>query len=298
MNTATMNTINDKFLAKGLFAARHNEGLDESQLRRIAPSIFAETAHESRSQKFQVIPTWNAVQALMNEGFVPVAAAQGGTRVAGKADFTKHMIRFRHSTAAMQGNREMLPEIVLRNAADGTSSYRVTAGLFRPICKNGLVSANIVEDFRIGHTGKIVDKVIEGTWSVVGEVHKVVEQADSWQGITLNLAERDVMAEAVHTLRFADASEGTRNAIEPRQLLNAHRAEDANRWDLWHTFNTLQESAIRGGQQGYTIRRPQGGRPVETRVTVRPISSIDGDTALNKALWVLADGMAKIKAGA
>jgi hypothetical protein len=293
----TQNRLNDKFLAASLFDERTETGLDEGQLRRLAPSIFAETRHESRSERFQVIPTWNAVQALMKEGFVPVAAKQGGTRIEGKAAFTKHIVRFRHGTALMQGNDEMLPEIILRNAADGTSSYRVMSGLFRPICKNGLVSADVVEDFKVGHTGNIIHKVIEGTWKVVGQTQKVIEQADSWQSVRLNRDDREIFAEAVHTLRFADANEATRQAINPRQLLAPKRPEDQCRWDLWHTFNIAQENAIRGGQRGVVNRHDEKtGENQIRQITVRPLNSIDGDTALNKALWVLSTKFAELKA--
>jgi Domain of unknown function (DUF932) len=297
MTAGQLNTrLNDKFLANSLFDERSATGLDEGQLRRLAPSIFAETAHESRSERFQVIPTWNAVQALMKEGFVPVAAKQGGTRIQGKQNFTKHLIRFRHGTAAMQGNDEMLPEIILRNAADGTSAYRIMSGLFRPICRNGLISADVVEDFKVGHVGNVVNKVIEGTWRVVGETQRVVEQADSWQGLRLNRDEREIFAEAVHTLRFADSDEYTRQAINPAQLLAPKRPEDQNRWDLWTTFNVLQENAIRGGQHGVVNRRnEETGENRIRQITVRPLSSIDGDTALNKALWVLSSRFAALK---
>ena len=288
--------LNDKFLANALFDERTETGLDEGQLRRLAPSIFAETKHESRSDRFVVIPTWDAIQALMKEGFVPVAAKQGGTRIVGKAAFTKHIVRFRHGTAAMQGNDEMLPEIILRNAADGTSAYRIMSGLFRPICRNGLVSADVVEDFKIGHTGNIVDRVIEGTWKVVGESQRVIEQANSWRAVVLDQDERDIFAEAVHTLRFADSDEHTRQAINPRQLLAPKRPEDQNRWDLWTSFNVLQENAIRGGQHGVVNRRDEEtGQNRIRNITVRPLSSIDGDTALNKALWVLSTKFAALK---
>jgi hypothetical protein len=285
--------IQDKFLAAALFEERHEQGLDEGQLRKIAPSIFAETRHESRSERFVVIPTWEAIKGLMNEGFVPVAAKQGGTRIKGKELFTKHMVRFRHSTAAMQGSKEVLPEIVLRNAADGTSAYRVMAGGFRPICKNGLIAADVVADFRIGHTGNIVDRVIEGTWSVVEDVHQVVDASEAWQGINLTSEMQDIMAEAVHTLRFADADEATRQAFQPQRLLAPRREED-NKPDLWHTFNRLQENVIRGGMTANVRRTNEYGQTAVRRATVRPISSIDGDTALNKALWVLSTRMAEL----
>lgn len=56
--------------------ARFDTGraLTETEMRRIAPSIFAVTAHESRSERFQPIPTIEILRGLMREGFMPVGA--------------------------------------------------------------------------------------------------------------------------------------------------------------------------------------------------------------------------------
>jgi hypothetical protein len=50
--------------------------LTEDQMRKIAPSIFATQAHESRSERFQPIPTIEVLRGLMNEGFMPVGVKQ------------------------------------------------------------------------------------------------------------------------------------------------------------------------------------------------------------------------------
>jgi hypothetical protein len=44
---------------------------------------------------------------------------------------------------------------------------------------------------------------------------------------------------------------------------------------------------MRGGQRG----RAASGK----RVTTRPVQSIDNNVKLNRALWILADEMAKLK---
>jgi hypothetical protein len=49
-----------------------------------------------------------------------------------KRGFTKHMIRLRKPGAVWFG--EALPEVVLLNAHDGTSSYQMFHGIFRTIC--------------------------------------------------------------------------------------------------------------------------------------------------------------------
>jgi len=52
-------------------------------------------------------------------------------------------------------------------------------------------------------------------------------------------------------------------------------------------LNVAQENLLRGGQPG----RAADGRSVTTRA----ITAIDQGTALNRALWTLAEEMAKLK---
>ena len=69
--------------------------LDNEQLFRAAPSIFAEEKHGSRSERYTYIPTIQVVDGLRSEGFFPFSVCQSRTRIEGKAEFTKHMIRLR-----------------------------------------------------------------------------------------------------------------------------------------------------------------------------------------------------------
>ncbi|MBW8832642.1 MAG: DUF932 domain-containing protein [Burkholderiales bacterium] len=57
--------------------------------------------------------------------------------------------------------------------------------------------------------------------------------------------------------------------------------------DLWTTFNRVQENLIQGGLQG----RTPAGRPMRTR----PVVGIDQGVKLNRALWVLAEEMRKLR---
>jgi hypothetical protein len=53
--------------------ARFDTGraMTEDEMRKVAPSIFAQAAHESRSERFKPIPTIEILRALTKEGFVP-----------------------------------------------------------------------------------------------------------------------------------------------------------------------------------------------------------------------------------
>jgi len=83
--------------ARNTRVMRGDQPLSEDQMRAAAPSIFAEGKHASRSERYTYIPTIDVLRGLRKEGFEPFMVAQGQSRVEGKAEFTKHMIRMRHA---------------------------------------------------------------------------------------------------------------------------------------------------------------------------------------------------------
>jgi hypothetical protein len=113
--------------------------LSEDTMREYAPSIFAATPWRTMSTKYQFIPTIEIVRAMQRENFQVVKVAQGKSRIEGKGEFTKHMIRFRQTNQSLVVG-DTFPEVVLVNSHDGTSSYQLYAGLFRLACLNGMVT--------------------------------------------------------------------------------------------------------------------------------------------------------------
>lgn len=67
-----------------------NHALTEAEMRRVAPSIFATEAHESRSDRFAPIPTIEVLRALIKEGFAPVGVKQSSTRDETRRETAKH----------------------------------------------------------------------------------------------------------------------------------------------------------------------------------------------------------------
>lgn len=269
--------------------------MTDDDLRRVAPSIFAIEKHESRSARYAYIPTFEILAGLRKEGFVPVRAIQGKSRIEGKAEFTKHMIRLRHPDYA---GRPALggasPECVLLNAHDGTSSYRMMSGVFRSICTNSMiVMEDGATDVRVKHTGDIMGQVIEGSFTVIDESRATLERAEAWTDVKLLADEKAIMAQAAHVLRFGDAEGNVDTAITPDQLLRPRRSADRDD-NLWVTHNVIQENVIRGGLHAWG--RDANNR--QRRVTTREVKNIDGDVKLNRALWLISDHMAKLKRAA
>jgi len=266
--------------------------LSEDEMRKAAPSIFAMTAHESRSERFQPIPTIEVLRGLMKEGFMPVGVKQSGARDESKREYTKHLIRLRRLDDDVKHRvGDTVCEILLKNANDGTSAYDLMAGLFRIRCLNSLVAqTGTIDSVKVRHSGDVRAKVIEGTYRVLEEAHKALAAPAEWSGLTLNRDEREAYAEAAHVIRFGDAEGNVDTAIQPRQLLIPRRMDDRAD-DLWTTFNVAQENVIRGGMRA--IGRDANGH--RRRVTTRAVNGIDQDVKLNRALWVLSQKMAELK---
>jgi hypothetical protein len=270
----------------GTQAFRSEAPLTEEQMRSVAPSIFAAGKHASRSERYTYIPTIEVLRGLRHEGFEPFMVAQGKSRTEGRTEFTKHMIRMRHAgqaSASQEAN-----EIILINSHDGASSYQMLAGVFRFVCCNGLVVGDVANDIRIPHKGNVQGEVIEGAVRVLSDFEAVDESKDAMKAIELQPEEQAAFATAALTLRYGERSEIQPPApISAEQLLQARRPEDLGH-SLWTTFQRIQENAVRGGQPGRSVQ----GR----RMRTREVASIDRGVSLNRALWVLAEEMRKLKA--
>ena len=262
---------------------RSDSPLSDDQIHRVAPSIFAEAPHESRSQRYAYIPTATVLTELRKEGFQPFMVTQTRTRHEDRRDYTKHMIRLRH--ASQINARGEANEIILLNSHDGTSSYQMLAGMFRFVCSNGLVCGDTVADVRVPHKGDVAGQVIEGAYQVLHGFDRALESRESMQAITLDEGEAEVFARAALSLKYDDPDKPA--PITESQILMPRRFDD-RRSDLWSVFNRTQENLTKGGLHG----RSANGRRQQTR----PVQGIDSDIRLNRALWLLADGLRQLKA--
>ena len=255
--------------------------LSDEQIRCVAPSIFAEAPHDSRSERYAYIPTAAVLTKLRGNGFEPFMVAQTRVRSEDRREFTKHMLRLRH--ASQTADKEAY-EVILLNSHDGTSSYQMMSGLFRFVCKNGMVCGDLVEEVRIPHKGNVADSVVEGAFAVLDGANLVREVRDDMRALTLNEGEEQAFAHAALQLRY-DPEAGAAPVTE-RDVLRARRMDDTGD-DLWSTFNRVQENMLKGGLNG----RARNGR----RTTTRAVTGIDQGVKLNRALFVLAQEMKRLK---
>lgn len=263
-------------------------GLSNDDIIRFCPSVFAAAAHESRSSRYTPIPTTMVLDGLADAGFIPTTAMQSKSRVEGKSDFTKHLLRLRRIDD-LGASKPDVHEVVLVNSHDGTSSYVLYAGIFRLVCTNGMIIGDIDSSMRVQHKGDIVQQVVDSTLQLVEDSEQVMETVEEMKQIQLSRPEQLLLSEFAMHGRFNldDEQEDTKEVpYQPSDFLRIHRNEDVHN-DLYTTTNVIQENLLRGG----ISRRDHKGK----RHTTRAIHGIDQSVKTNKLLWQFSQRMMELK---
>lgn len=274
-----MNSLASRFNHNAV-ALRADHPLSNDEIAAVAPSILAHCAHESRSERYRFIPTVDVLDALRKEGFEPFMVCQSRVRDEDRRAYTKHMVRLRH---ANQVSGKEANEIILLNSHDGASSYQMIAGMLRFVCQNGVVCGDNVSDIRVPHKGDVIGQVIDGAFKVLDSFEAATQRREGMRSLTLDEGEQTAFARAALSLRYDEHKPAP---VTEQQLLVPRRIEDQAP-DLWTTFNRVQENMIRGGLRG----RNANGRAT----TTRPVTGIDQNIRLNRALWVLADELRHLR---
>lgn len=259
--------------------------LTNDQLLAKVPSVFAESAHESRTKRYSFIPSDKLLEALKGEGFYVASASQTHSRTAERRAYTKHLIRLRHAKHDRKVGEEF-NEIVLLNSHDGTSPYRMMGGRFRLICMNGLVVGSVYDQVCVRHSGNPKDAVIEGAYKILNMFDRIDDSVAAMKGTRLSAPEQRAFGRAALALRYP-AEDYSTPLVTAEQIIEPRRVDD-NRSDLWTVFNRTQENLMRGGQRTTDIRR---------HTHSRSLRHIDRSVALNRDLWTLAEETMKAKVG-
>ncbi|QEH36572.1 hypothetical protein OJF2_51560 [Aquisphaera giovannonii] len=253
--------------------------LSRDDLRTLTPSVFAATPWQGMSESYRFIPTADVLDLLEGQGFRVTSARQSRSRIEGKADFTRHMLRLRHDSFLDASDE--VPEVVLVNSHDRSSAYRVFSGVFRLVCENGMiVQSSDFGSFSIRHSGSrdLFAQVREATARIMEGAPAILNRIEAWKQTILPRKDQLIMAAEAFALKPIDG-------IKPSFLLTARREADytdsEGRRDLWRTTNCLQENLIRGGLTG----RSERGR----KVTTRSVKAVDADLRINRRLWELAE---------
>lgn len=238
------------------------------------PQLFNTNPHVLASDRYEIIPTMDVVNAAQKLGWVPRWGAGVGDN-----PFGLHAIKMEHPDyVTVDGD---LIQLVMINSHDRTRKFRIDVGAFRTYCSNGLIIP-IVELLTLTqrHIGfdpeelmGTLDVAIESA-SQVGGVIKKMEQT------IMTDEERYIFAEESLLLRL---TEEQLDSIDLDQFLYPKRMPDHGN-SLWKTYNVVQEKVIKG-EFNYEITNNKG------QLVNRKARSIDGfktDLEINRSLFSLA----------
>lgn len=257
-------------------------------LKSHVPSLFAQEAWKP-STSYGFIPTIDILTGLQKEGWHVVSARQSGSRIEGKENYTKHLVRLRRTDVPTVLG-DTIPELVILNSHDKTSCYKIACGLFRLACLNGMiVSAGINTGFTVRHTKNAVADVIEASYRIINEWPQVTAKAAEWQA--KQLSSESVLSYVNEALAIRWPK--TENRPTEKELVRVRRYAD-NKPEfvssLWGIFQRAQEGLIKG-RTAYVHTDELNRTSIKY---TRPVRDIRLDYKINKALWELTEKYSKV----
>jgi hypothetical protein len=233
------------------------------------------------SDKYKLVKTHDLIAKIESLGFKLERFVANRTRKVEKRGFQKHRAIFT-SPSLKSDIFDGVPQLLLTNSHDGTSSVILQLGFFRIVCANGLVVGNnLIEPIRIRHTGNVDDELSKGIDTLVAQCDKLIESIKKMKARTLSDDEIEKFKRKALAFRI-DSDDKSKQIVD--FTFPIHRVEDKGN-DLFTIFNVVQENLIRGGA---TVRTTDENNQERVR-KLRKTNSIDTQTKINTGLWELAE---------
>jgi hypothetical protein len=171
---------------------------------------------------------------------------------------------------------------------------RLYSGAFRFICSNGLIAGDGTET-KLKHYDVNESAFLGAIASTSESMPGTIERMRRFQEVKLSEAAMREFAFRAALLRWKDPREiiktqkenGVYVARETLRDINAAPRFEDGAFDLWHTFNRVQENVINGGARVYSITGKKEGYRASKAVTAAPEV-----VRINRELWDIAEEFA------
>lgn len=210
-----------------------NNVMNQSENVCEIPNVITQRkAHPIRSEKYSVVTTEDIIKQLMEEaGLVWEKVAEENNTSKYKG-YGTHLVRCTHPDFSLGRddlNRELIPQLYIKNSYHGRTKFEMHVGLFRVFCMNGLILGNKFQTIRIKHIGLTVDEIR-------AEVEKMKEIfTGEVAPFILSLKEKKLTD--AQQLEFAET------ALRERVRLNANFIRGVNTQDLLTSVRSEDEGA-------------------------------------------------------
>lgn len=254
--------------------------------RETYPFLFSESHAENLSDRYTQVNTLEHLKILMQTGWkIHSIKAPKTTKSSVVAEEHKrHIVKLVPEdinggmSKTLLAVGDSVPMIWLENSHDGKRALRLTAGIMRLICTNGMVVCNAqIQAVSIRHSQINLNDLRDVFNSYGQTINMIAPTIKDMQRISLTESQRIELAMTAMKIRFTEEQQ---ELFRPEQLLQARRYDDIGD-SLWNTFNIIQENCIKGGLTGYNAN-------ARRRVRSKAISAAAADLSINKKLWEAA----------
>ena len=250
------------------------EYLNETQLKNYQ-TLFTSTPHSDLSDKYVHIPTYKVVEDMNKLGWFVKEVTEVKSRGENKG-FGKHLVTFENPDLVIEGKEKLVPQILLINSHDGKSSFKFHVGIFRFICKNGLVIPEVefAPSIKIRHMGYSFEELNTQINIMINNIPNVLDKINGMASKTITDKQKEKLVLNALESRFSQDIEELKFDIQ--DILTPIRKEDELD-NLWTTFNVVQEKVIKGNFR-YTTSKGKSRK-------ARPIKNINHRVNVNQDIF-------------
>lgn len=289
-----------KFNLKSVLNMFSNKEMNQSEVvNEVNRDVITQRErHPVRTEAYSVITTDDIIKQLMEgvEGITWTKVAEENNTQKYKG-FGTHLVRLTHPDFTLGRddlNRELIPQLYIKNSYHGRKMFEIHLGLFRVFCMNGLILGNKFKTIKIKHIGLTAEEVQA----------EVAKMKDLFTGevAPLILALKEKKLTDKQQLEFAEAALRERvrlnanfiRGVNTQDLLTSVRKEDEGA-AIWEVLQRVQDNLGLNFRTSpveiryeYMAKDKDGNDEVKER-KVSKLKNIQEVTYMNKFLFDLAE---------
>lgn len=244
--------------------------------------------HAERSNRYVHVTTKDLGDVFQIHGFNLIKYSQA--KVKNQSDLThaKHLVKFRHNGEIKIG--DSIPELLIQNDGLGKRALRISFGLYRLVCANGLVVGSDFFNYKFNHNSSILSNLDRAVPEILNQSEVLRDQVLRLSNLETTGEQRLDLASAAVEIMTKNSSLNLQSA-DLSQLLKPRRWADSDQ-SAWSVFNRIQENVFRSRVQAIVLN----DKNEQELVTLKKVGeNSQRAIEINKDLWTASESVFNIK---
>lgn len=262
--------------------------MDKNNLISNDSAYMTNTKHEARSNRYTHVTTKNLGDIFTNHGFDLVKYSQSRVQDESMATHAKHLVKFRHSSDDLKIG-DTKPELIVKNDGLGKGSLKISFGLYRLVCSNGLVVGSSFFNFKFNHDKNILTNLDIAIPKILNQSDILRDQVLRLSSLETTESQRLDLSRAALDIMLENSNYKIQS-IDLNQFLKVRRWDD-NKQDAWTVFNRVQENVFRSNVRALILNESN----TQEYKTIRKVGeSSQRAIDINKSLWNASESIFNI----